>query len=114
MASYSFLVFTRPVPGRDEEFNRWYTGTHLPDMLKIEGFILGQRFRILRIQPALSSPSWEYAAIYSIETDDIKGVMKSLNSRLGTQDLPMSDCIDIQNLHGFLIEPVTGVIRPAD
>jgi hypothetical protein len=111
MASYSFLVFTKPAPGRDEEFNRWYTGTHLPDMLKVEGFVLGQRFRILRSQPVLGSPSWEYVAIYSIETADIGRVMKSLNARLGTADLPMSDCIDIQNLHGFLAEPVTGVVR---
>jgi len=113
MANFSFLVFTRPAPGRDEEFNRWYTGIHLPDMLKVEGFVLGQRFRILRAQPALESPSWEYVAIYSIETDDIRRVMKSLNARLGTADLPMSDCIDIQNLHGFLTEPITPVVHAA-
>jgi hypothetical protein len=105
------LVFSKPAVGRDEEFNRWYTGTHLPDMLKVEGFVEGQRFRVLKTQPKLESPSWEYVALYSLETDDIGRVMKSLNSRLGGPDLPMSDCIDIRNLNAFLAAPVTPPIR---
>ena len=111
MAHYSFVVFTKPVPGRDEEFNAWYNGTHLPDMLKIEGFKEGQRFKILRGVPPLESPSWEYFALYQIETDDIAAVMKSLKTRLGTADLPLSDCIDLKNLNGFLVEAVAEPVK---
>jgi len=106
MANYQFVVFTKPVAGRDEAFNAWYNETHLPDMLKISGFTQGQRFRILRGVPPLETPSWEYFALYEIETDDIGAVMKSLRTRLGTADLPLSDSIDLKNLNGFLLEAV--------
>lgn len=111
MATYSFLVFTKPVVGHDEEFNRWYNATHLPDMLKLQGFVEGQRFKILHAVPHLEQPTWEYVAIYSIETDDIRGSMAELNRKLGTDELPMSECIDSRNLHTFLAAPIEAVVK---
>lgn len=111
MAAYNFVVFTKPVAGRDDEFNAWYNGTHLPDMLKLAGFTEGQRFKILRGVPPLEAPSWEYFALYSIETDDIGAVMKSLKAKLGTADLPLSDCIDLKNLNGFLLQPLAAPVQ---
>ena len=107
MPSYSFIVFSNPADGREDEFNAFYTGTHFPDMLKLHGFVEGQRFKILQSVPKLEAPRWRYAAIYTIETDDIRATMLEMKDKLGGPELPMSDCFDGDNLHGFLIAPIT-------
>jgi len=44
MQRCNLIVFTNPVEGRDDEYNDWYTNTHLPDVLKIPGITGAQRF----------------------------------------------------------------------
>ena len=46
MAKHHLLAFPNPVAGREDEFNRWYDGQHLPDMLAVPGFVSGQRFAL--------------------------------------------------------------------
>jgi hypothetical protein len=36
--TYWFLVFSDAVPGQEEEYNRWYTKEHGPDVTSIPGF----------------------------------------------------------------------------
>ena len=31
------LVQTNPLPGQEEEFNEWYSGRHLKDILAVPG-----------------------------------------------------------------------------
>jgi len=44
MVKFTYLVLTNAVPGREEEFNRWYTEQHLPDVLRVPGVVSAQRF----------------------------------------------------------------------
>ena len=45
MATYRYLVITKPVPGQEDEYNRWYTERHLPDVVAVIGsldLVLGE------------------------------------------------------------------------
>ncbi len=55
-------------PSRVKEFNQWYDGIHVPDMLETEGFISATRYET-------DSPTegrGKFLALYEIETDDIE------------------------------------------
>ena len=34
---YAMLVFANPVPGLENDFNDWYTTTHMGDLVQLEG-----------------------------------------------------------------------------
>ena len=35
MPSYKLIVMTQPVEGREQEYNDWYQGMHLPDLVSV-------------------------------------------------------------------------------
>ena len=64
-----FMVFTHCTdPDREEEYNRWYTHTHLPDLSAAKGFVTARRFR--NANPG--GPPDKYLAIYEFNTPDLK------------------------------------------
>lgn len=46
MRRFKMLVFSQPFPGREDEFNEWYTGRHLGDICALPGFTSAQRFAL--------------------------------------------------------------------
>ena len=44
---YAMLVFANPVPGLENDFNDWYTTTHMGDLVQLEGWTGAQRFRVV-------------------------------------------------------------------
>jgi hypothetical protein len=72
-----FLVYSNCTEAsRDEEFNRWYTHIHLPDLSETKGIVRARRFRNLR---PLQGPS-QYLAIYEFESDDLEKSVEELSS----------------------------------
>jgi hypothetical protein len=70
MSRYLFFAFSDcKDPARQDEFNKWYSNTHVPDMLKIPGMISATRW-----EGAIDKPkqSRKYLALYELETDDIE------------------------------------------
>ena len=63
MARFTYTVLSRAVPGREEEFIKWYTEQHLVDVLKMPGVVSGKLYRLdfqregtlITIQEALGS-----------------------------------------------------------
>jgi hypothetical protein len=49
------VVLSYAVEGSDDEFNRWYSGTHLGEVLKLEGYVGAQRFKLSDSQWRASS-----------------------------------------------------------
>ena len=78
MTKHLLIVVTNPVPGREQEFNRWYDGQHLDDVLKLPGFVAAQRFK-LTMDSAQSLPG-PYLAIYEIDADDLDVVQRTLST----------------------------------
>ncbi|AYJ84876.1 hypothetical protein D3Y57_02050 (plasmid) [Sphingomonas paeninsulae] len=105
---YLFVVLTNPVEGQEEIYNDWYTNQHLPDLLRIPGFMAAQRFELTETQRLIQFPHpYRYAAIYELETDDLaatcdlmgqasaEGMMTSTPSiaheRIGSIYAPITD-----------------------
>lgn len=71
MAKHMLVVLTNATEGEDEEFNRWYSGTHLRDILtKLDGFAAAQRFELSEVSGGQSAP-YRYLAIYEVEDDRV-------------------------------------------
>jgi hypothetical protein len=72
MPRYILTVATSPLPGREDEFNRWYDEVHLAEVLAVPGFGSAARF-VADGEPAGTAP--RYLAIYDIDSDDIDATM---------------------------------------
>jgi len=66
-----YMVFSNPTtPEQDAEFNEWYDGTHVPDVLALSGVISAQRFRHHQLDRDAGKPArYSYVTIYEIEGD---------------------------------------------
>jgi hypothetical protein len=65
------LVLTRPLPGREEEYHRWYTDVHLAEVLARPGFVSARRFELtggLDV-PDFARSEHRYLALYEVEGD---------------------------------------------
>ena len=66
------LVTVDVDPAHEEEFNRWYNESHVPNLLKVPGYVLAGRFRALD-HPAVKNfnTGHRYLAIYEHESEEI-------------------------------------------
>jgi hypothetical protein len=90
------LVFTNPKSERDDEYNEWYSKVHLKDLLDIPGVVGAQRYR-LRPMGGPSEPAYGYLAIYELQ-GDLESVMYEMSTRAGTEQMMISDALDIENI----------------
>lgn len=104
MNQHIFLVFSNPVKGREEEYNEWYTQTHLPDVLKVSGFVAAQRFELGQVSSDLPG---KYLAIYEIESTNPEQTLNDLMSRVGTDDLVMTESMDMKCVSATLFSALT-------
>jgi len=61
-----FIALTNSTEGQDEEYNAWYSGSHLDDILAIDGIEAAQRYVIADTPHAVGAP-YRYLAIYEVE-----------------------------------------------
>jgi hypothetical protein len=55
-----FMVMVDVGPAAiEDEFNGWYNDEHVPELLRVPGFLIGRRFRVINGQP-------RYAALYDL------------------------------------------------
>jgi hypothetical protein len=116
MPKYTFLAFTNPTPGKEDEYNQWYEEHHLKDVLQCPGFVSARRFRLASTQFQFNTvtPPYSYLALYEIETDDIEASLSEIVRRAGTADMVMVDAIDMATLFAPLYEEVTPLILARD
>ncbi len=105
MPEYSFLVFSNPAEGREEEYNRWYDDVHLGEVVQVPGFVAARRFRVMPPAGGGEAPKHRYLAIYEIESEDVAATMGELTTRAGDGRLRMSDALG--DVATGLYEPIT-------
>ena len=93
MPRYKLMVLTRPVEGRDQEFNDWYTNVHLDDLVAIDGIVSAQRFRAVK---SLGGEAFPYLSIYEIEADDVAAVTDEIQRRSQGGEMFISEALDPQ------------------
>lgn len=81
MARFSFVVYSNPAEGREQEYNDWYSNQHLKDLLAIPGVISARRFKLSGTQIRDAAQTYQYLAIYDIEADDVQSFIKELMLR---------------------------------
>jgi hypothetical protein len=99
VSRYCFVVFTTPTEGNDDEFNAWYDGQHLSDVLQLPGFLSAQR---LRVPDGSSDLPGTYLALYQIETDDPDGCLQHLREVAGTPAMLLSPTLDLSKVRSVL------------
>jgi hypothetical protein len=81
-------------PSCEDEYNDWYTNTHIPDLLAGPGFRSAQRYkRVDQGGPPAQGPA--YLAIYQLEAEDLADPLAARRER-SAQGLtgPSSDALE--------------------
>jgi hypothetical protein len=106
MARHTFVVFTNPAEGQEDEYNDWYDNTHLHDVLKVEGFVAAQRFKLADTDPAQEFPH-RYLALYEVESDDLGKVAQALSEAGDSGAMFVSESLDRPDAIARYFTPIT-------
>jgi hypothetical protein len=103
MTKHVLLVFTDPVAGKEDEYNRWYNDVHLGEVLETDDFVKAQRFKVADLMPGVTDH--DYVAIYELDTEDPGAAMAALKGATGRFN--MSDAIDLKSAKMTLASQVS-------
>ena len=92
------LTLVNPVDGRDDEFRAWYWDTHVPEVLRLPGFVAARPLRMTE-EPGGPAP-FRYATIYEVE-----GSAAEARNLMFSAGLGMSDSMD---LSAMIVAPYGG------
>jgi hypothetical protein len=89
------LVFNEPrSPGVEDEYNAWYAGSHVPQILEHVPAITGAtRFRIVPGQDLSLRGSPRYLTIYDVEADNVMDALAQLGQATQEGKVVMTDTI---------------------
>ncbi|WP_404480879.1 hypothetical protein [Novosphingobium sp. BL-52-GroH] len=86
------VALTRPLPGREAEFNEWYDTTHLPELVNKFGMAGAQRYKLAA--RLMGSDENEFLAIYDIEADDPMTFLGAMGAAAKSGELTTNDAQD--------------------
>ncbi len=90
MGKHILVVMTNPTEGKEDEFNDWYSNTHVQEVVAIPGFVSAQRFKLSADQ-AGGSNEFKYLAIYEIEAESAGAALQALKE--ARPNLNMTDAL---------------------
>jgi hypothetical protein len=111
MATARLIVLSNPVEGREDEYNDWYTNTHIEEVLAIEGFHAAQRFKFSPGRMSKEAPH-RYLAIYEIEDGKRKQAEDAVIAA-SRADMKISDAL-VWPATAWWFEAITDRIQCAD
>ena len=106
MSENILVVLTNPVPGKEDEFNEWYTNIHIQEICQISGFKSAQRFKLGDAQLGPDG-GHRYLAIYEIEGDPAAALGSLKAAR---PDLNMTDALDSNSTSVQSFAAITGKV----
>jgi hypothetical protein len=90
------FVQTQAVPGREDEYHKWYDDTHIPQLCEIPGINSARRFDLVGTGRGPADPSIpKHAAVYEIEADDVDAVMAEMGQRAADGRTDRSDALQL-------------------
>lgn len=105
MAKATYIVFSKPKPGREEDWNAWHHECHVHDVLRVAGFVSCRRFAIPSPPDRPDVPGWRFAAIYEVEADDPAAAVEAMRKLFGSDAMPTTDASDTRYSFSLLLEP---------
>lgn len=91
MKNYKLVVMSRPVAGKEDQYNDWYQNQHLHDVTDIDSIQSAQRFKLVRSLNGQEFPP--YLAIYDIEADDVEDALRDIKRRARTEQMPIDEAL---------------------
>jgi hypothetical protein len=82
---YLHLVFANPIPGKEAEFNDFYSNSHMGDLVQLPGWTGAQRFRIVTsVQPPPSTAGYGhgYLIVWELESTEANGVLSMMSAAI--------------------------------
>ena len=101
MPRHLFVVYTNAVAGREHEYNDWYKGQHVADLLACPGVVSARRFELAEQQLNDKPAAFKYLALYEVETDDPQSFLNEITTRAGTANMPITAAL-AQDAHAVL------------
>ena len=102
MARFCLVVYTKPVEGREQEYNDWYSNQHLNDLLAIPGVLSARRFKLSGTQMPNKQPSnYPYLAIYDIEAESVTDFINEMEVRGADGRMPISAALSMDVVAQF-------------
>jgi hypothetical protein len=99
------IVFSNPLPGREAEFDDWYTDVHVRDVLRgCPGAIHVQRFRAAADQP-VGAPRYRFLAVY---VGDHRGFTTGHRELIFGNEMPISAAFDVPDHRAAYYDIVDG------
>jgi hypothetical protein len=94
--SYQMLVFTNPTDGQEATYNDWYDHQHVPDVLRVPGFVNGQRFIMTDANQAKELQLPRYLARFTLRSESLKATNEDITARGRDGRTRSSESFDIK------------------
>lgn len=102
MPRYKMIALTRPVEGREDDFNAWYQNVHLVELCAMPGVTGAQRYKLAA--PLQGYDERPYLAIYDIECDDIRTTLGAIGAASASGKMTQSDAADSASAYTVVFE----------
>ncbi|MHC3470934.1 hypothetical protein ACYF6T_19785 [Streptomyces sp. 7R007] len=96
MARFLLLVHTRPLPGREDEYHRWYDDFHLDEVLRVPGFITAERCAPPSGEDAEFAGDGTHLALFTVESDDFAATLATF--REAQRSMAQPPCLDPESV----------------
>jgi hypothetical protein len=90
------LVFSNAVSGHEDEFDAWYEGQHLSDVLAVPGVSAAQRFALVET-PTAQTPPHRRLAVYELDGEP-GAVLAEFGSRFASGVMELSPSLDVAGI----------------
>ena len=110
MPSKLLVVWTNPASKEaEEEYNTWYNKVHLPDVLRVPGFVAATRYRFTGVAAleGMDDPPHRYLALYEVDAENLKEAAERLAAGVGSGEISVSEALDMSSFTAHFFEPVS-------
>ena len=94
------VVFSKPVEGKDAEFNEWYDNVHIPELLTVPGMLSATRYALHEAAiyhvAGAAAPEHSYMCVYEME-GDVDAIMGKIQQSVANGQVHMSESLDLPN-----------------
>jgi hypothetical protein len=106
MGKHLLVVLSNATEGGDDEFNRWYTNTHLGDILALNGYTAAQRFKLSETQLGAADAPYKYLALYEVDEGDLPAAAGALSGD-ATRNMEISPTLDRDRTVAWFFSAIT-------
>jgi NAD(P)-dependent dehydrogenase (short-subunit alcohol dehydrogenase family) len=103
MDTHLMLVFSNPTEGKETEFNTWYEGTHIPEMLGTPGVVAARRYEMSPPE-GMPAPPQKYLAVYELD-GDLAEVFAAINERGQSGAISRGEATDRESVAMWVYAP---------